>query len=1094
MKQLTILLATFLLFSLELSAQCTGLSLNEFVTDNTCFSSGDGSIQSNPTGGVGPYSYQLYDGSTFVSANSTGVFTGLFAGTYDVVVFDQGNSCYDTTAVIVNEPAPLLVNETITDNTQNNNGAISITVSGGTGGYSYNWTGPNGFTSTSQNISGLTGGTYVVDVTDNNGCNTTQTYLVDDIFSTIYGTVDPWCPGSADGEIQVNVFGGSGNYIFEVLDFSMTSIYSSTSGTTYYGLPAGSYYYVINDQVTADSDTVYFELYDPIPITAVETITHTSCGQCNGSIVISFTGGSAPFTYMWANGSTTLNQYGLCTGVYDLVITDANGCSASFVYTVGNSGSAITASTSAVDANCGMCDGNITVTASGGTSPYNYQWDDPTFQTFSTASGLCAGTYSVTVTDNIGCSVTVSDVVNNNATFSASTSVTDATCSSYCDGSITLTTTGGTAPFNYQWDDPNLQTTSTATGLCAGTYSVVVTDANGCAVTLTAIVNDNVVVSGTTANLVDASCSACDGSVQIIGAGGTLPYSYFNLITSETNSTGIFDSLCATSQYIEVIDANGCSGVVPFTVNQAGLSGLNYSSTITDESAPGANDGSIDISYDINAYPNLTFLWLPDSITNEDLYNLPAGTYSINITDSTSGGCASYVETVNVLPSNGYISGQIFQDNNNDCVFNTGDGYMSNVTVTITDGTNTYTALTNWNGYYSVLVPNGTYTVTPNMPTPFTSSCNPGLNVTVSGSNVTGVNFAATAPPYEDLCVNTYGWGFVPGFTATISAYVYNYGNVLSDGDLSVVIPSGTSYLSSTVTPTSINGDTLYFSLTNIVPGSPSWVYVNVYVPTWFQIGDPIEFCTSVELLGGGTDINPGCNDNCYYSVVVGSYDPNDKAVQPQGIDNQGFIETDVDEFTYTIRFQNTGTAPAHNVYITDTLDSMLDRNTLQVLAVSHDMNIEFINNDVVKFRFDNIMLPDSNANEPESHGYVQFRINTMNTPQLTETVQNTANIYFDFNEPVITNTTLNTYADFSTVESTINANLRVYPNPASTLLYTSVEEIAAYRILDINGKLVQAGTIQANESIDVQQLTSGLYFIELETSEGTQRDKFTKQ
>lgn len=1019
MKQTTILLAAFLFFSLNISAQCTGLNANISFTDLTCFGSNDGQIIASPTGGSGNYNYELLDqGNSSLGTNTSGAFSGLFAGNYSFVIEDIGNACFDTTTVTLNEPTPILVNETITANTSNNNGAITISVTGGSGGYSYNWTGPNGFTSTNQNISGLAGGTYTLVVTDNNGCFETLTYTVNSIFSTTYYTIDPLCTGSADGGIQISVNGGSGSYIFEVLDFSFNSIYSSSSSLNYIGLPAGAYYYAVNDQVTLDSDTVYFELYDPFPITVVESITNTSCTQCDGSIILSITGGAAPYDCSWSNGSTTLNQYGLCDGVYNVSIYDANGCWVYYTYTVGNSGgSNIFASTSSMDATCGACDGSITVSATGGSAPYTYQWNDPTFQTLSTASGLCVGAYNVTVTDANGCSTTVSDVVSDGAT-----------------------------------------------------------------------------VSGTTANITDASCAACDGSVQIIGAGGTPPYSYFNPVTSETNTTGVFDSLCAAPHYIEVIDANGCSGMVTFMIDQVGLSGLNYNSSITSESAPGANDGAIDISYDLTAYPNLTFLWLPDSATTADLYNLTGGTYSVTIMDSVSGGCVSYTEVVNTLPSNGYISGQIFQDNNSDCVFNTGDGYLSNVTVTVSDGTNTYTTITSSYGYYTVLVPNGTYTVTVNFPGNFTPTCGNSQTVTVAGNYITGINFGGNAPPFEDLCTYASGWGFAPGFTAYIYAYVHNNGNMTSSGELSIVIPSGTTYMGASITPSSINGDTLYFTLNAIPSGSYTTVYVYVGVPTWYQIGDPFDICSSVDLLGGGTDTNPACNDDCYYSVVVGSYDPNDKAVQPQGIDNQGFIETDVDEFTYTIRFQNTGTAPAHNVYITDTLDPMLDRSTLQVLAASHDMNIEFINNDVVKFRFNNIMLPDSNANEPESHGYVQFRISTMNTPQLTETVQNTANIYFDFNEPVITNTTLNTYADFSTVEASVADNLLMYPNPATTLLYTSAEEMTAYKILDINGKLVQNGTISPHESIDVQQLTPGLYFIELDTTGGILRNKFTKQ
>jgi hypothetical protein len=1090
---LPVLLAAFNLFG-----QCPGLTPNITFTDPTCFSSFDGVISASPSGGSGNYSYELIDGaSNSAGTNTTGTFFNLPADSYSFIIEDIGNSCFDTTIVTLTEPAPIVittiitddicngscagiidvqatggtfvyqysidggatfqgsniftnlcagtynvlvqdangcveqisatvqqpalitVSETITPDSGAGDGSITVTATGGSGGLTFDWTGPNGFTSTSQNISGLVAGTYVLTVTDGNGCTTIETMIVSSTaLVTTHFTMDPMCFGNADGGVDVQVTGGSGNYEFEVFDLAWNPIYQSTTFFSFYGLPAGQWAYVVTDLTTSDADTNYFDLFDPMQIMAFETITHATCGQCNGSIMVNTTGGTPPYAYNWSNGSTTAWQNGLCPGVYTIDIVDANGCIVTMSYTITNTGASFSGSTTVTDATCGNCDGSILFSPSGGTAPYTYLWDDPIGQTTNPAVNLCAGIYSVTVTDNSGCSMVFMDTVGNGSNVAATV----------------MTTT-------------------------------------------------------------NTSCLACDGEVTVVATGGTPPYTYVNVTTQDTNTTGTFNGLCANVHYVEVIDAAGCSNVVTYIINQTGLTGLNYSSVVTDETATGASDGSIDISYDTTTYPNMSFSWSPISATTEDLLNLPSGTYTVTLLDSATGGCESYTETVNTLPSHGYVMGQVFSDNNGDCIFNTGDTYLSNVLITITDGTNTYTTITYGSGYYYMVLPNGNYTVTPTLSSPFTINCAGSQNVTIAGSNVTGVNFYASAPPFEDLCIyNSSGWGFVPGFATTISTTVINNGNMTSSGELSVILPAGIIYNYSNPVPTSISGDTLFYDVNNLVPGGSFVVYTSVTTPTWFQLGDVVENCANIALLGGGTDANPACNSYCSYTTVVGSYDPNDKAVQPMGIEEEGYIETDVEEFTYLIRFQNTGTAPAHNVYITDTLDAMLDPTTLQVLSESHNMTVEFPLPHVVKFRFDNIMLPDSNANEPESHGFVQFKINTANTPLLTETIENTANIYFDFNEPVITNTTLNTYADFSSVAEVANDEFFVYPNPAGDQIFVANIVNANYRIYDLQGKVLNVGQVMMNEPLDISSLTTGVYFIEIQTDQGVAKKMFTKQ
>jgi uncharacterized repeat protein (TIGR01451 family) len=232
--------------------------------------------------------------------------------------------------------------------------------------------------------------------------------------------------------------------------------------------------------------------------------------------------------------------------------------------------------------------------------------------------------------------------------------------------------------------------------------------------------------------------------------------------------------------------------------------------------------------------------------------------------------------------------------------------------------------------------------------------------------------------------------------------------------------------------------------------------------------------------------------------IVTGSLDPNDKAVAPMGEGSTGDITVDNDELTYKVRFQNTGTGPAVNIYITDTLDAMLDMSSLQMLGSSHNFNIELLGSNIVRWRFNNINLPDSGSNEPESHGHVIFKIKTSSTPQLGETIENTANIYFDFNEPVITNTTMNTYAEFLSVTEPIEiGELTLYPNPTTNIIHVISEngQNSVIKILDLNGRLVMTERLNNGKvSLDVSHLTNGMYVISTIGVNGIERNVFIKE
>ena len=227
-------------------------------------------------------------------------------------------------------------------------------------------------------------------------------------------------------------------------------------------------------------------------------------------------------------------------------------------------------------------------------------------------------------------------------------------------------------------------------------------------------------------------------------------------------------------------------------------------------------------------------------------------------------------------------------------------------------------------------------------------------------------------------------------------------------------------------------------------------------------------------------------NNNAYnfQIVLVNSYDPNFKEVSPKGVGNPGFISANTEKLTYTIHFQNTGNAPALNISVLDSLEGNVIPSTLRILNSSHAMSPEWVSNDVVKFKFNNINLPDSTSNEPQSHGFVSFEIDMVqNLSELTE-IKNKAYIYFDNNSPVITNNTLNTIEVLGLEE--INGNnmaVTVYPNPSTDFTTISLNEFDAQSILtlkliDVSGKVVLVNNFTSNKMVvNTTDLDKGVYF-----------------
>jgi len=246
------------------------------------------------------------------------------------------------------------------------------------------------------------------------------------------------------------------------------------------------------------------------------------------------------------------------------------------------------------------------------------------------------------------------------------------------------------------------------------------------------------------------------------------------------------------------------------------------------------------------------------------------------------------------------------------------------------------------------------------------------------------------------------------------------------------------------------------------------------------QIGDTV--CLEVIVGPYANDVNPS---NDHYTVcfpVVNSYDPNDKRAIPGGTGPSGAIGTEVDKLDYLIRFQNTGNAEAFNVHIDDTLDVGLDLARVHLIGASHACTMEFIADRVLRFNFENINLPDSASNEAESQGYVLFEVPLAPSTTVGSVINNTAHIYFDNNEAIVTNTTINTVVSTVGINDRLQQDLRffLWPNPSASIInmLRDTSEPSLVIISDVSGREVVRSTwVGRTTSVDISNLPSGMYF-----------------
>ncbi len=874
------------------------------------------------------------------------------------------------------------------------------------------------------------------------------------------------------------------------------------------------------------------------PINIVISVLPPACSLIGGMMTATVTGGlGLNYSYQWSNGSSAPTIGNLAPGTYCLTVTDAAGCAATScaVVTI-NSPIAITANV--VNASCQSTnDGNISVIASGGSPPYIYLWSSGS--TAPVIQGLTSGNYTVTVTDANGCSQI-------QTFFIGSGLVVDATGDGFLDCTTgTRTLQGVVTPsgpnISYLWTGPNgfastdLETVVNEPGLY--TLTAINSSVPSCSSSYSVLVQsyDDVIIDD-----ISVTLTACN-TYQL---SGLVPPNFFGEIAFEWTFP---DGSTANSQ---VITANQ-TGVYQLHISIPGTTCESYVSRFIDlevQSCATLNGRVVnDVDQDCVAAAGETGLagWIITAASASDTFNaitnglgaysfsLPLGNYSISATGPSASwsvclpipdadlSTAGQVITTDIpvqaivncpelsvtltspilrrcFPSAYYITV---------CNLGTETALSPQVTLTL-DGFMTYQG--------SQLVPASIdgQVITWNL-----SSLEPGACRTFSVFALVSCNAtlgqthcSEVSVTPDPLCApatgNWSGANLVLQGECTpeeVRFLIRNSGTgdlvnpvqyiVIEDAVMLMQNPGSIDQLpidEETVFSFPANGSTYTFSLEQAT-GHPYAQQSPTIVVEGCGVNGQGNFSTGWTSQFPLQTTTPATAIFCLPNV--GSYDPNDKSALPTGYGEKHYLKAG-EEINYRIRFQNTGTDTAFTVVIRDTLAPWLDVTTLRRGNASHANRLDIQGERTLVFSFDNILLPDSTTNLEGSNGFVDFYIRTRENTPLETRVENTAAIYFDFNEPVLTNTIFHTIGEnFIEIATWVNepgSNIgwKVYPNPTpgAAVLELANSAVGGTKILvitDANGREVRRLAFDGNRLELSNPLPSGWYALRLLDASG---------
>lgn len=796
------------------------------ATNITCNGAGDGIVSAVVSGGTPGYTYLWQPG-----AQTTATVNGLSSGTYSLTVTDLKN-CTTTGFSTVSEPGPLTVDFVSQKNVSCKNGSdgtVSASVMGGTPAYTFSWS--NG--AISPQVSNLTAQTYSVTVTDNTGCTASNSVTIAEPAAFVgiaVSSTNASCFGVPDGSVSSNPSGGTAPYSYIWLPGSMNTQNVPNLG-------AGTYTVTVRDSLGCEA-TNSATISEPSQMLLLTSSVNADCGVANGQTSVAVTGGSGPYTYQWSPaGGTDSLATGLFSGAYNVTVTDITGCTASQFGNINENTSSAASIFSTNNVTCnGGSDGSITAGTMGAGGPYTYLWT-PSGGTDSVATGLAAGSYTITITDPIGCKSFATTTLTEPAAISIAATTTSVSCFGGTNGSASVTVSGGTPGYTYQWL-PGGITSDSINNIAANTYTVQVTDTNNCFQTMPVVVSQPLQLVTSADSIHNISCfGGSDGAVRITTTGGT-PVYYYNWLptagigTTETN-------LPAGTYTITTTDFTGCSTTTTITITEPAQA-LSATSNVSAPSCFGASTGTIGIQT-TGGTPGYSYLWTPSVSVSDTASGLPAGIYTILVSDTNN--CQTNV-SVDILQSTAITGTLIASDPS--CGLSNGSltaqvsGGISPYTYLWTPGSTTNATITNIGPEtYNLLITDATNctlslaaTLNDSSPVITVSSI---VNVSCYSGSDGSATIAITqgSPPYTINWTPSGGNGLTAS-ALTAGTYIVSVADItgcqVSD-TLTVAEPSQMNVTIASLTDVLCNGDSTG-TITAAVTGGTGPAYSYLWAPS----------------------------------------------------------------------------------------------------------------------------------------------------------------------------------------------------------------------------------------------------------------------
>jgi uncharacterized repeat protein (TIGR01451 family) len=678
-------------------------------------------------------------------------------------------------------------------------------------------------------------------------------------------------------------------------------------------------------------------------------------------------------------------------------------------------------------------------------------------------------------------------------------------------GGIYMSITNGVAPFSISWSDGS--TGTMLNGVPPGIYSVTVVDANGDSATEDVEVLELNELFPTFGGEAYSCTGGCDGNFyQYV----ELPWSTYTITfdppgpVGNANPNGIyFSELCTGVEYTATITAdNGCTGTIgPITVSGPFQPQL-LSTTVT-PSCPNGSTGSVTLVFD---QVSMVYITGPDSINAPSITNpytvsnLAPGVYTgmaWGDLGNPGGGTSCYLSFAFEIPVTtepcGTISGTVYADVDGDCLQDQGEPGIPYQVLQVQPGD--HYILADAMGNFNTELPFGSYfmnasnpdydVICPTFPAPFDlNGPSPSAIINVAMDPIADPDLSSF------VSMGVHVPGFDPNYYVSVNnAGPYTFNNVVLDlyfdpmmipvfssGSPDLVGPGHYQWTIDEVGPYTNIGFNLIFT----VPANASLIGTQVTATSTVVPANP--------------DGDPSNDSYSTTRTIVGSFDPNDKQVQTSSQLADGFYFIDVDEWVdYTIRFQNTGTAPAINVVLIDTIPIELDLASLEILGGSHSFTPSIDPGRVLRFEFPGIMLPDSTSDFAGSQGFVSFRLKPVEEIDtlLEEIISNEADIYFDFNEPIRTNAAVLMITITVGQEENEMALIGVFPNPAQEMVEMRLDGGSwMLEVIGIDGRVIQTVSDAADRHVlDISQMAPGHYTIRALNASGAMgHAKFIKQ